>query len=91
MCFEVVWVLESFTDDSVVVDLAIDSKCNALIAVGERLSSRIDANNGQTFVGEHCIEFSITPLTKSSRCMSSHQYGWPCSFQTNLDPDAYIA
>lgn len=59
VCFEVVWVLETFADESMVVNFAIDSKGNALIAVGQRLSTRINTNDRQTFVGQHCMEVSI--------------------------------
>jgi hypothetical protein len=64
MCFEVVWVLESFTDDSVVVNLAIDSKGYALITVGEWLSSGIDTNNGETLVSKNYMSLEIAPPCK---------------------------
>ncbi len=51
-----VWVLESFANDSVVVYFAINSKGNGLIAVSERLRSRIDTNDGKTFVGKNYAE-----------------------------------
>lgn len=53
MCLEVVWGLETLSDESMVINFAIDSKGNALIVVGEWLSSRVDTNNRQTFVGKH--------------------------------------
>lgn len=46
MCLEVVWVLQSLTNESVIVYFAIDSKSKALIAVGKWLSSGIDTDNG---------------------------------------------
>lgn len=61
VCFEVVWVRESFTDESVVIDFAIDSEGNALITVGEWLSSRVDTNNRETLVGKHCVRLGISP------------------------------
>jgi hypothetical protein len=50
---EVVRCLQRFSNDSVVVDFAIDSKSNALILVGKRLSSTVDTNNTQTFMGKN--------------------------------------
>jgi hypothetical protein len=48
----VVWLLQRFSDDSVVVNLAIDSKGNGLIPVGKRLRTTVDTNNTQTLVGK---------------------------------------
>jgi hypothetical protein len=45
--------LQRFSNDSVVVNFAIDSKSNALILVGKRLSSTVNTNNTQTFVGKN--------------------------------------
>ena len=56
---EVVWCLQCFSNDSVVVYFAIDSKGNALILVGKRLSSTVNTNNTQTFVGEN-LEVLVT-------------------------------
>jgi hypothetical protein len=61
VCLEVVWVLESFADDSVVIDFAIDGKGNAFVAVGEWLSSRVNTNNGQTLMGKHCGRLENAP------------------------------
>jgi hypothetical protein len=58
---EVVWVLESFSNESVVVDFAIDSKGNAFIAVGEWLGSTVDTNNTQTFVSKDCEVLEVAP------------------------------
>ena len=41
MRLKIVWVLELFSQDSVVVDLAIDSKGQRAIFVEERLGSSI--------------------------------------------------
>jgi hypothetical protein len=51
---EVVWGLEGLSNDSMVVDLAIDSQGNSLITVGKWLSSTIDTNDTKTFVGKNC-------------------------------------
>ena len=64
MCFKVVWVLKSFTDDSVVINLTIDSKGYALITVGEWLSSGIDANNGETLVSKNYMSLEIVAPSK---------------------------
>ena len=63
---EVVWMLQMFTDKSVVVDFAIDSKGNALIAVREWLSSRVNTNDGETFVGKHYEGSEIAPPKKQN-------------------------
>ena len=47
-----VWHLESFSNDSVVVDLAIDRERNALILVGEWLCSTVDSHNTQTLMSK---------------------------------------
>lgn len=60
MRLEVVWGFECFSDDTMVVDLAIDSKGNGLILVGKWLSTTVDTNNTQTFVGKNCKEL-VTP------------------------------
>jgi hypothetical protein len=51
---EVVRCLQRFSNDSVVVDFAIDSEGNAFILVGKRLSSTVNTDNTQTFVGQNC-------------------------------------
>jgi hypothetical protein len=56
---EVIWVLEPFSNDSVVVDFAIDGKGNAVVAVGERLSARVNTNNRETLVGKHYEESEL--------------------------------
>ncbi len=50
---EVVGFLERFSNDSVVVNLAIDSQGNGLIRVGKRLRSAVDTNNTKTFMGKN--------------------------------------
>ena len=49
---KVVWVLEGFANNSVVVDLAIDCQGDGLVGVGKRLGSAINADNTQTFVSK---------------------------------------
>jgi hypothetical protein len=53
VCLEVVWVLEALPHQPVVVDLAIDSEGNAIIRVGQWLSTALDADNAETFVGKN--------------------------------------
>jgi hypothetical protein len=50
VCLEVVWVLEALPHQPVVIDLAIDSECNAIIRVGQWLSTAFDTDNAETFV-----------------------------------------
>jgi len=38
---EMIWLLKRLADDSVVIDLAVDSQCDALICVGEGLCSAL--------------------------------------------------
>ena len=64
MCLEVVWVLESFSNDSVIIDFAINCKGNAFVTVGERLSTRINTNNGETLVGKDYEGSGIAPPWK---------------------------
>ena len=47
-----VLVLQPFPQDSVVVDLAIDSKYDLSVVGDERLRTRVDTNNGETLVAE---------------------------------------
>jgi len=54
MCFEVIWNLKSLADNSMVVNLSIDSKSNALILVGKRLGTRVNSHDAQTFMSENC-------------------------------------
>jgi hypothetical protein len=89
MRFEVVWGLESFTDESVVVDFAIDSKSNTLIAVGKWLSSRVDTNDRQTLVGKHYEGSEIAP--PKAELFATDLCGLRYNFQTSLDHDAYTA
>ena len=49
---EVVRCLQRFSNDSVVVDFAIDSKSNTLILVSKRLGSTANTNDTQTFVSK---------------------------------------
>jgi hypothetical protein len=49
---EVVWVLEGFSNDSVVVNFPIDSKSNALICIGEWLGSGVNPDNTQTLMSK---------------------------------------
>ena len=87
--FEVVWGLEALSDEPMVVNFAIDRKGNALVAVGERLSSRVDANNRQPFVGKHYEGSEIAPPRCKRVC--AYLCCWLCSFQTNLGHDACTA
>jgi hypothetical protein len=48
-----IWGLEPFSNDSVVVDFAIDCKCNAFVRVGKRLGSTVDSYNTQPLVGKN--------------------------------------
>ena len=64
VCLEVVRVFQSFADDSVVVNFAIDSKGNAIVTVGEWLSSGIDTNDRQTLVGKNYEGSEIAPPKK---------------------------
>ena len=48
-----VCLLQCLSNDSVVVNLAIDSKGNGLILVGKWLRSTVDTDNTQTFVGKN--------------------------------------
>ena len=53
MSLEVIWLLQGFPNNSMVVDFAIDRKSNSLILVGKWLSSTVDTNDAQTFVGQN--------------------------------------
>lgn len=59
---EVVWCLQCFANDSVVVDLAIDSKSNALILVGKRLSSTVNPNNTKTLMRKNLEALVTSPI-----------------------------
>jgi hypothetical protein len=50
---EVVGFLQRLSNDSVVVNFAIDSQGNGFILVGKRLRATVDTNNTQTFVGKN--------------------------------------
>ena len=52
MCLEVVGSLQSLPNDSVVVDLAIDCKCNAVVLVGNWLRSTVNTDDTQTLVSK---------------------------------------
>jgi hypothetical protein len=41
VCLEVVWLLETLAEDSVVVDLAVDCKRDGSLIVDERLRARV--------------------------------------------------
>jgi uncharacterized protein YkvS len=41
VCLEVVWVLEGLAENSVIVDLAVDSQRDGSLIVDERLSARV--------------------------------------------------
>jgi hypothetical protein len=56
---EVVGVLEPLSDDSVVVDFAVDSKGDALVAVGKWLGSTVNTNDTQTFVSKNCEGLAV--------------------------------
>lgn len=55
MCLEVVGSLQSFPDDSVVVNLAIDCKGNALVLVRNWLRSTFNTNDTQTLVSKNWL------------------------------------
>jgi hypothetical protein len=48
-----VLVLKPFSNEPVVVDLAIDRKGNALILVGKRLRSTVNTHDAQTLMGKN--------------------------------------
>lgn len=48
-----VWGLEGLSNDTMVVDLAIDGKGNSLITVGKWLSTAVNTNDAETFVGKN--------------------------------------
>jgi hypothetical protein len=75
-------MLESFANDSVVVDLTIDCKSNGLICVGKGLGSTLNTNDTQTFVSKNCNLLVLRDKTQnfvSYLCCSQY------SFLTNLD------
>lgn len=80
---EVVRGLESLSNDSVVVDLAIDSKGNGLITVGKWLSSTIDTDNAQTLVGKD-LKGLATPIFTDQSPILSYLCCWQQSFHSNL-------
>lgn len=53
MSLKMVLVLKPLSNDSVVVDLAIDREGNALIIVGKRLRSTVNTHNAQTLMGKN--------------------------------------
>lgn len=57
--------LQRFSNDSVVVDLAIDRKGYGLILVGKRLSSTVNTNNTQTLMGKN-LEVLVMPSNLNS-------------------------
>jgi hypothetical protein len=62
---KVVRCLQGFSNDPVVVDFTIDSKSNALILVGKRLSSTVNTNNTQTLVGKNFEMLVTVPNARS--------------------------
>lgn len=50
---EMVWDLESFSNDPVVINLAVDGQGNGFILVGEWLRSTFNSHNAQTLVCEN--------------------------------------
>lgn len=54
VCLEVIRVLEPFSNNSVVIDLAVDGKGNSLIAVGEGLRSTVNAHNAESLMCQNC-------------------------------------
>jgi hypothetical protein len=89
MGLEMVRCLQRFSNDSVVVDFAIDSKSNTVILVGKRLSSTVNTNNTQTFVGKNLEVLVIA--SDAISIAASYLCCWPCNFPTNLGHDACIA
>jgi hypothetical protein len=55
MCLEVIRSLQSLPDNSVVVDLAIDRKGNALVLVGKWLRSAVNTDDTQTLVSKNWL------------------------------------
>lgn len=82
MSLEVVWGLEGLSNDSVVVDLTVDGKGNSLIAVGKWLSSTVDTDDTQTFVGKNYM-LLVTTLWFADQ-LQSYLCCWPKSFHSNL-------
>jgi len=52
----VVRLRECFSNDSVVVDLSIDSKGNGFILVGKWLRSTVNTDDAQTLVSKNLVE-----------------------------------
>lgn len=86
MRLEVIWVLQSFSDDSVVVYLAIDCKSNALVFGGKRLRTTLDTDDTQTLVSKDC-----PPVSDNNPKLLPFKTYWCCwqdSCQTN--PGLYV-
>ena len=49
-----IWVSQTFANNSVVVDFSVDSKCNAIIVVGKWLGTTVNAYDAQSFMGKNC-------------------------------------
>jgi hypothetical protein len=61
----VVRLLQCFSNDSVIVDFAIDGQGNAIIFVGDGLGPAVNTNNAQTLVCQNCSDVSL--LTEKSK------------------------
>lgn len=55
VCLEVVRRLEMLAQNSVVVNLAIDSQSNASFIVDQRLCASVDTHNTQALMAENCV------------------------------------
>jgi hypothetical protein len=54
MSLKMIGVLQSLSDQSVVIDLPIDRKGNGLLLVSEGLRSTVDSDNTQSLVCQNC-------------------------------------
>jgi hypothetical protein len=48
-------LLELLSDQTVVVDLAVDGQNNGLVGVGQGLGARLDTNDAETLMAEDCV------------------------------------
>jgi hypothetical protein len=85
-----VGLFQRLSNDSVVINLAIDCKGNGFILVGKRLRSTVNTNNTQTFVGKNFDALVIASKVRPLRRFS-YLCCWPYNFPTNLDHDGDIA
>lgn len=50
MCLEVVWSFQTLSQDSVVINFAVDCEGKGAIVIDKRLGARINTDNAQSFV-----------------------------------------